>query len=233
MAIVMPMSMTPCATISLWPWRRSVEPSTVRSHFRTVGPGLSLEHRSLEQLDVRGGRSSAPRPREDRRAGRLAGLDIHRLPGWPGSYLRCRNGVRDLGANREGPRRGVRLRLRSPQLPPLELGGSGGERDVGRRRPGVDLPDGAGASWRPRAKRAGDPRPQPPHRVRDKDHVRPDPFVYRYRFDSNGPTTVVHLAAEVELSGIAGALGPLGARVVRRGVDANFATLRHILEANG
>jgi hypothetical protein len=40
----------------------------------------------------------------------------------------------------------------------------------------------------------------------------PTPFVYRYRFDSNGPTTVVHLAAEVELSGIAGALGPLGAR---------------------
>jgi uncharacterized protein YndB with AHSA1/START domain len=60
----------------------------------------------------------------------------------------------------------------------------------------------------------------------------PTPFVYRYRFDSDGPTTVVHLAAEVELSGIAGALGPLGARVVRRGVDANFATLREILEAN-
>jgi uncharacterized protein YndB with AHSA1/START domain len=61
----------------------------------------------------------------------------------------------------------------------------------------------------------------------------PTPFVYRYRFDSDGPTTVVHLAAEVKLSGIARALGPLGARVVKRGVDANFATLRQILQANG
>jgi uncharacterized protein YndB with AHSA1/START domain len=61
----------------------------------------------------------------------------------------------------------------------------------------------------------------------------PTPFVYRYRFHSDGPATVVHLAAEVELSGIARALGPLGARVVKRGVDANFATLRQILEANG
>ena len=59
----------------------------------------------------------------------------------------------------------------------------------------------------------------------------PTPFVYRYRFDPDGPTTVVHLAAEVELSGIAGAIGPLGARLVKRGVDANFATLRQILEA--
>jgi uncharacterized membrane protein len=61
----------------------------------------------------------------------------------------------------------------------------------------------------------------------------PTPFVYRYRFDSDGPATVVHLAAEVELSGIAGVLGPLGARVVKRGVDANFATLRQILETSG
>jgi hypothetical protein len=29
------------------------------------------------------------------------------------------------------------------------------------------------------------------------------------------------------------ALGPLGARVVKRGVHANFITLRQILEANG
>jgi carbon monoxide dehydrogenase subunit G len=61
----------------------------------------------------------------------------------------------------------------------------------------------------------------------------PTPFVYRYRFDSGGATTVVHLAAEVELSGIARALGPLGARLVKRGVDANFATLKQILEATG
>jgi len=61
----------------------------------------------------------------------------------------------------------------------------------------------------------------------------PTPFVYCYRFDSDGPTTGVHLAAEVKLSGIARALGPLGARLVKRGVDANLATLRQILEANG
>jgi hypothetical protein len=61
----------------------------------------------------------------------------------------------------------------------------------------------------------------------------PTPFVYCYRFDSDGPTTIVNLAAEVELSGIARALGPLGARLVKRGVDANLATLRQILEANG
>jgi carbon monoxide dehydrogenase subunit G len=61
----------------------------------------------------------------------------------------------------------------------------------------------------------------------------PTPFVYRYRFDSDGATTVVHLAAEVELSGIARTLGPLGARLVRRGVDANLATLKQILEATG
>jgi hypothetical protein len=61
----------------------------------------------------------------------------------------------------------------------------------------------------------------------------PTPFAYRYRFDSDDPATVVHLAAEVELSEIAGVLGPLGARVVKRGVDANFATLRQILETSG
>jgi uncharacterized protein YndB with AHSA1/START domain len=61
----------------------------------------------------------------------------------------------------------------------------------------------------------------------------PTPFVYRYRFEAEGPTTVVHLAAEVELSGIAGAIRPLGARLVKRGVDSNFATLRQILEASG
>jgi uncharacterized protein YndB with AHSA1/START domain len=60
----------------------------------------------------------------------------------------------------------------------------------------------------------------------------PTPFVYRYSFNSEDAATLVTLAASVELSGIAGRLGPLGARVVRRGVDANFATLKQILEAN-
>jgi uncharacterized protein YndB with AHSA1/START domain len=59
----------------------------------------------------------------------------------------------------------------------------------------------------------------------------PTPFVYRYRFEGNGQATNMHLAATVELSGIAGALGPLAARAVRRGVDSNFADLKRILEA--
>ena len=46
-----------------------------------------------------------------------------------------------------------------------------------------------------------------------------------------GATTVVELAAEVELGGIAGALGPLASRAVKRGVDSNFADLKRFLEA--
>jgi uncharacterized protein YndB with AHSA1/START domain len=59
----------------------------------------------------------------------------------------------------------------------------------------------------------------------------PTPFHYRYRFDADGEATRVHLAATVELSGIAGALGPLASRAVKRGVDSNFADLKRILEA--
>jgi uncharacterized protein YndB with AHSA1/START domain len=58
----------------------------------------------------------------------------------------------------------------------------------------------------------------------------PTPFGYRYRFEHDGGATLVHLAASVELSGIAGGLGPLASRVVKRGVDANLATLKQILE---
>jgi uncharacterized protein YndB with AHSA1/START domain len=59
----------------------------------------------------------------------------------------------------------------------------------------------------------------------------PTPFVYRYRFDSDDAATRVELSADVELSGIAGALGPLASRVVKRGVDSNLADLKRILEA--
>jgi uncharacterized protein YndB with AHSA1/START domain len=58
----------------------------------------------------------------------------------------------------------------------------------------------------------------------------PTPFTYRYRFVSENGVTEIQLAAAVELSGVVGALGPLGARVVKRGVDGNFATLKGILE---
>lgn len=58
----------------------------------------------------------------------------------------------------------------------------------------------------------------------------PTPFVYQYGFASDGADTVVHLAARVELPGVAAVLGPLAARGVRRGVDANFASLKRTLE---
>lgn len=59
----------------------------------------------------------------------------------------------------------------------------------------------------------------------------PTPFVYRYRFASDGAGTVVHLDATLELPGVAAVLGPLAARGVRRGVDANLAALKVTLEA--
>ncbi len=59
----------------------------------------------------------------------------------------------------------------------------------------------------------------------------PTPFLYRYRFTRDGDGTVVQLDATVELGGAATMLGPLAARAVKRGVDANFATLRQLLEA--
>jgi carbon monoxide dehydrogenase subunit G len=58
----------------------------------------------------------------------------------------------------------------------------------------------------------------------------PTPFTYRYRFSDDDGATVVDLAAEVELGGLASALGPLASRAVKRGVDSNFADLKRILE---
>jgi uncharacterized protein YndB with AHSA1/START domain len=60
----------------------------------------------------------------------------------------------------------------------------------------------------------------------------PTPFVYDYRFASDGEDTIVHLDASVELAGVAAVLGPLAARAVRRGVDANFTALKRTLEGN-
>jgi uncharacterized protein YndB with AHSA1/START domain len=60
----------------------------------------------------------------------------------------------------------------------------------------------------------------------------PTPFLYRYVLADEDGGTLLELAAEVELGGLAGALGPLASRVVKRGVDSNFADLKRILEAN-
>jgi hypothetical protein len=59
----------------------------------------------------------------------------------------------------------------------------------------------------------------------------PTPFTYRYRLAPDGADTVIRLDASVELPGVAAVLGPLAARAVRRGVDANFAALKRALEA--
>ena len=58
----------------------------------------------------------------------------------------------------------------------------------------------------------------------------PTPFRYRYRFVSDDADTVIRLDANVELTGVTSVLGPLAARAVRRGVDANLAALKHTLE---
>jgi uncharacterized protein YndB with AHSA1/START domain len=61
----------------------------------------------------------------------------------------------------------------------------------------------------------------------------PTPFLYRYVLKAEGSATELGLAAEVELGGLAGALGPLASRAVKRGVDSNFVDLKRVLELPG
>jgi carbon monoxide dehydrogenase subunit G len=58
----------------------------------------------------------------------------------------------------------------------------------------------------------------------------PTPFRYRYRFEPDGDGTRLTLDAEVELSGLAAIAPGIAASFVKRGVDANFATLKGVLE---
>jgi hypothetical protein len=60
----------------------------------------------------------------------------------------------------------------------------------------------------------------------------PTPFLYDYRFAPDAADTVVHLDASVELPGVTAVLGPLAARGVRRGADANLEALQHALQAS-
>jgi uncharacterized protein YndB with AHSA1/START domain len=59
----------------------------------------------------------------------------------------------------------------------------------------------------------------------------PTPFLYRYRFSAENGETIVKLHAEVELPGVAAFVPQLARRVVKKGVDDNFTTLKQILEA--
>jgi uncharacterized membrane protein len=58
----------------------------------------------------------------------------------------------------------------------------------------------------------------------------PTPFTYRYRLDPERDGTVVHLDATVELPRAATLVAPLAGRAIKRGVDANLAALKRILE---
>jgi uncharacterized protein YndB with AHSA1/START domain len=59
----------------------------------------------------------------------------------------------------------------------------------------------------------------------------PTPFLYRYQFSAENGETVMKLDAEVELPGAAALLPQLAGRLVKKGVNDNFATLKQILEA--
>ena len=72
--------------------------------------------------------------------------------------------------------------------------------------------------------------PRPPGELVMRTLSGPTPFVYRYTFTSVGTATRITLHADVELTGVAALAGPLAAQAVKRGVDANFRTLRGLLE---
>jgi uncharacterized protein YndB with AHSA1/START domain len=71
---------------------------------------------------------------------------------------------------------------------------------------------------------------QPPEELVVRTTSGPTPFTYRYVFTESGAGTLLALHAEAKLDGVASLLGPLAGHAVRRGVDANFAALRRILE---
>ena len=69
-----------------------------------------------------------------------------------------------------------------------------------------------------------------PHAFAIRTTSGPTPFAYRYAFAPVDGGTDVRLDAEVALSGAAALAPPLAAHLVKRGVDANFAQLRRVLE---
>jgi uncharacterized protein YndB with AHSA1/START domain len=71
---------------------------------------------------------------------------------------------------------------------------------------------------------------RPPKELAIRTTSGPTPFIYRYELATTGAGTLVRLYADVRVGGAAPLLGPLAAQAIRRGVNANFATLRDILE---
>src|SRR3954447_457404 len=58
----------------------------------------------------------------------------------------------------------------------------------------------------------------------------PTPFGYRIRFTPIAQATLMELDVSASLGPVGDRLGPLGRGMVKRGVDANLASLRAILE---
>jgi len=71
---------------------------------------------------------------------------------------------------------------------------------------------------------------EPPTRFSIRTTSGPTPFLYRYTLAPAAGATDLSLDASVELDGPFALLGPLAGRAVRRGIDANLATLRAVLE---
>jgi uncharacterized protein YndB with AHSA1/START domain len=72
---------------------------------------------------------------------------------------------------------------------------------------------------------------EPPRTFAIRTTAGPTPFLYRYVFSTENGETVMKLDAEVELPGAAAFLPQLARRLVKKGVNDNFATLKQILEA--
>ena len=70
-----------------------------------------------------------------------------------------------------------------------------------------------------------------PHEFALRATEGPTPFLYRYRFVAADKRTVVHLDAQLELTGVAALVTPLARHGIRKGVDDNLATLKLTLEA--
>jgi uncharacterized protein YndB with AHSA1/START domain len=68
---------------------------------------------------------------------------------------------------------------------------------------------------------------QPPQAFTVRTTYGPTPFTYRYRFTEADGATIVTLAGEAELGGV---FSLLPTRAFVRGIDANLATLRQLLE---
>ena len=154
-------------------------------------------------------------------------------PSGPRGRGRSRDQLRDQRPDQAPDRGGLRLRLGPDPVPALELGSADGAQHLWR--------DGRAGSTYSMERELPTGRVENGLKVFAREHPNefgirtttgPTPFVYHYGFASDRAATIVHLEATVELPGVAGVLGPLASRGIRRGVDANFADLKRTLEGS-